>query len=256
MFLTAKFTAFMTQPVAWSMILLTLAVLSWRVSVRWGKRLGVAGVVLLVVAGWEYPPSLVTQWLENRYEGLAETATLGRYEGVIVLGGAFESSSKWKRPGRIALNAAAERMIVPVGLLRQHPHLKLLFTGGSAELFDTGLTEAARAKRVFDLLGVDSARVIYEDQSRTTYENAVYSAKLAGVDIKRPWLLLTSAAHMPRSMGAFQKAGWNVTAYPVDYRTAAQLDWWGFSYFYATPQWQDALHETIGYAMYWLTGRI
>lgn len=44
-----------------------------------------------------------------------------------------------------------------------------------------------------------------ESASRNTFENAVFSARLAGIDTKQRWLLLTSASHMPRAMATFQK---------------------------------------------------
>ena len=40
------------------------------------------------------------------------------------------------------------------------------------------------------------------------------------------WLLITSAWHMPRAIGLFRKAGFNVEAWPVDYRTAGPGDAW------------------------------
>ena len=162
----------------------------------------------------------------------------------------------WKFPGRIALNSAAERMIVPVGLMQRNPQLRLLFTGGEGNLIKDAMTEADRAKIFFDSMGVDPKRVIYESRSRTTFENAVLSAQLPGVDHRQPWLLLTTAAHMPRSLAAFRKAGWNISPYGVDYRTAQQVDWTGFSLARGAEKWHYALHEMIGYWAYRLTGRL
>ena len=70
------------------------------------------------------------------------------------------------------------------------------------------------------------------------------------------WLLLTSAAHMPRAMAVYRKAGWNVTAYPVDFRAGLQTPWWEYSLSQGTQRWQLALHELVGHGAYRLAGRI
>jgi uncharacterized SAM-binding protein YcdF (DUF218 family) len=175
---------------------------------------------------------------------------------VVVLGGALERAELWRRPGEVALRSEAERMTVPVGLMQRNPRLKMLFTGGENEFTSLKLPEADRAKIFFDSMGVDQARVFYEANSRTTFDNAMMSAALPGVDIRQPWLLLTTAAHMPRSMGVFLRAGWNVTPYSVDYRTAETTDWTDFSFKLGAEKWHYALHEIIGYWAYQLTGKI
>ena len=145
--------------------------------------------------------------------------------GVIVLGGALEPAYVWSVPGQSALNDAAERMTEVLALLRRQPQLKVLFTGGEGELFANARSEADRARQFFDAQGVAPERVLYESASRTTYENAVLSRMVPGVDPAQRWLLLTSAWHMPRSMAAFRAAGWNVTAYPVDFRSGQSTPW-------------------------------
>ena len=80
----------------------------------------------------------------------------------------------------------------------------------------TGITEAELAGVFYIEQGVDMKRVTLESQSRTTRENAIRVSALLGERCKQPWLLVTSAWHMPRSMAEFQAVGCNVTAYPVD----------------------------------------
>jgi uncharacterized SAM-binding protein YcdF (DUF218 family) len=84
----------------------------------------------------------------------------------------------------------------------------------------------------------------------------VLTAQLPGIDIKQPWLLVTSAWHMPRSMGTFVTAGWNVTAYPVDFRTAPSTPWTAYSLKDGARDWQLALHELVGLLAYRLAGRL
>jgi uncharacterized SAM-binding protein YcdF (DUF218 family) len=94
-----------------------------------------------------------------------------------------------------------------------------------------------------------------EDRSRNTFENAVLSAAMVGVDVKKPWLLVTSAWHMPRAMATFEKAGWNVTPYPVDFRTGHSTPWTDYSLSDGAAKWQLVLHELLGLWVYQLTGR-
>jgi uncharacterized SAM-binding protein YcdF (DUF218 family) len=177
------------------------------------------------------------------------------YAGVVVLGGAIDSADIWRAHGQVGLNGAAERMTVPVALLLQHPHLRLLFTGGDGGLWPQGMSEAELAEKFFTSMGVLAGRVQYEDKSRTTYENAVFSATLPNVDKNQRWLLLTSAWHMPRSLAAFRAAGWNVTPYPVDYRTGDSTPWTEYSLARGALRWQMLLHEYVGWLAYALAGR-
>ncbi len=256
MFLVSKLLAFLTQPVSWAILLLLAGLLALRRWRKGGLAICWAALVVLLLTGWLAPISVLMHQLESRYPPPPASTNLAQYKGVIVLGGAMEDSDYWEVPGRIALRAEGERMIVPVALMQRNPHLTMLFTGGDDNVSPGRLTEADRAKIFFDLLGVDASRVIYESKSRTTYENGLYSSQLPGVNVGEPWLLLTTAAHMQRSMAVFKKLGWNVTPYCVDYRTTGKTDWAGYSLRRGVDTWFYYLHETIGYASYWLTGRI
>ena len=135
---------------------------------------------------------------------------------------------------------------------------RLVFTGGTAELAQPeGLDEARGVRALWLALGVPETRMSFETRSRNTYENATLTRALVQPKPGETWLLVTSAAHMPRSVGIFRAAGWPVTAYPVDYRTS------GTPYdFRPTTQAIDqqrklevAAHEWIGLLAYRLTGR-
>ena len=137
----------------------------------------------------------------------------------------------------------------------KHPHLRLLFTGGEGDLLASGEPEAVQARAFFESLGVPAQRMQFEFRSRTTYENAVLTAALPGVDKTRPWLLVTSAWHMPRALATFRAAGWNVTPYPVDYRTGTRTPWTEYSLVDSLRRWQIALHEWAGLLAYRIAGR-
>lgn len=255
MFIASKLLSFATQPLAWVVMLLLCGLFFMPFRRQVGMRLNWMALGLLLLQGWEPLPEAVLRALEAQYAAPTNGISLQPYVGVVVLGGALEPSYVWQGHGQMALNDAAERMVVPIALLSQNPQLRLLFTGGEGELFAGGLTEADRAKIFFDSMGVAPQRVMYESASHTTYENAILSARLPGVNPAQPWLLLTSASHMPRSMATFRKAGWNVTPYPVDFRTGSEVQWTRFSLSDGAKKWHLALHELAGLLAYRLTGR-
>jgi len=259
MFIVAKFLAFATQPLAWAALLLVLALLRMqgktRANSHRGRGLIFSALFVLLVQGWEPLPDALLRQLETTYPAQQPGASLKNFTGVIVLGGALEPSYVLKGNNQPALNSAAERMTMPLSLLRQHPHLRLLFTGGEGELFAHGSSEAERAKLFFDSLGVPPQQVLYESKSRTTFENATLSAVLPGINPSQPWLLLTSASHMPRAMAAFKKAGWNVTPYPVDFQSGEATPWSQYSMAQGARKWKLALHEIFGLWAYQLSGK-
>lgn len=256
MFIASKILGLLSQPLLWVLVLMVLSLLVLKRRPRTGKRLLGLALVLMVLTAWQPLPELIIRRLEAQYPELAPQADLSGYAGVVVLGGATESGRTQQAHLQPMLNDAAERMTAPVAMLRRNPKLRMLFTGGEGMLMGIGQTEAERAKLFFDSMGVGGPQVQYESASRNTYENAVLTAQLPGVDPKQRWLLVTSAWHMPRSMATFAKAGWNVTAYPVDFRTGDSSDWLDFSLASGATNWQLALHELLGLAAYRLTGRI
>jgi len=256
MFFASKILALVTQPLLWVCALLLLSLLGAR---RWPRAsrtlVGVALLGMLLTA-WKPLPEAVLRHLESHYPEMAPSAKLEGYAGMVVLGGGLESGRAQLAHVQPMLNDAAERMTGTVAALRHNPGLRVLFTGGEGALMGIGQSEAERAKMFFDSLGVSVQQVQYESASRNTYENAVLTAKLQGVDPTQRWLLVTSAWHMPRSMATFQKAGWNVTAYPVDFRTGDSSNWLEFSMAGGAVEWQLALHELVGLLAYKLTGRL
>jgi len=201
-------------------MLLVLVVAAWvlllRGVVRWAKRLlGLAVIILLVLAVFPVG-EWVTYPLESRFP--ANPALPDKVDGIIVLGGAEDAvrSAAWQQT---QVNDAAERILASVALARRFPHAKILFTSGSGNLFDQKHRSADVAKKLYAELGLDSARLVLESESRNTAENIAHSKALVQPAKEETWLLVTSAFHMPRSVGIFCRQGWSVIPYPVDHRT-------------------------------------
>jgi uncharacterized SAM-binding protein YcdF (DUF218 family) len=256
MFLASKLLAFAIQPLFWVLLLLSAGALAWaRRRPRAAQGCSSLALLVLLAACWTSAPEGLLRTLESRYPQPA-AVDMDRQVGIVLLGGALSSAELWEAHRQVGLNEQAERMTEAVALMRRHPHLRLLFTGGIATVAASGATEAERARSFFEAMGVDPARIVYEDAARNTHENALRSAALPGVDTRRPWLLLTSAFHLPRAMGVFEHAGWNVTPWPVDYRTTPHDSWFDFSLHQGPGLWSLALHEWLGLAAYRLAGWI
>ena len=256
MVLLSKLLNFMAQPLHGVLALLLLAALSGRRHPLRARRTSLAALVLLACIGLQPLPDALLGLLEDRYAEMPANADLHGYAGIIVLGGALESGRISQHHAQPLLNASAERMTMAYALWRRQPALRVVFTGGEGEYFGAGPTEAERARVFFDSMGLPTSALTLEARSQNTYENAVFTAALPGVDIHQPWLLMTSAWHMPRSMATFEKAGWNVTAYPVDYRTGGSTPWTSYSLLAGAEQWETLLHECLGLLAYRISGRL
>ena len=141
-------------------------------------------------------------------------------DGIIVFGGAIRSAESAARGQTVFSDG--ERVVEAAILAKRYPDARVIFSGGNGSLLTASSTEAQEARKLFVELGVDPSRITLEDASRNTDENARFTAKLVGPVPGQRFLLVTSAYHMPRSMGLFQKAGFNVTAFPVAFRALGE----------------------------------
>jgi uncharacterized SAM-binding protein YcdF (DUF218 family) len=228
-----------------------LLLIRWR---RAGRGTLVLGVCLLLLFGYSPAGNVLLLSLSERFPAWQFDGH--EPEGIIVLGGAIDSEASAAR-NSLELDSSAERIIAMLELARRFPNARIVFSGGSGNLIDNSVPEAPIAGRLLDRFGIARARVVLEDQSRTTDENAALVRKLVAPKPGERWLLVTSAFHMPRSIGAFRAAGFEVEAYPVDWRTRGWIDAAiPFDRLSAGLARTDvAVHEWIGLIAYWLAGR-
>jgi uncharacterized SAM-binding protein YcdF (DUF218 family) len=174
-----------------------------------------------------------------------------------MLGGGMEGAVNLQRGG-YELNSGGDRVVETAILARRYPQARIVLSGGNGSLVLAGEGDADSAPRLLEALGVARERLVLENRSRDTFENAVFSRDLVQPREGETWLLVTSAFHMPRSVALFRKAGFAVVPWPVDYRTRGDempglatdnpLD--------SLSATSSALREWIGLFAYWLTGRI
>jgi uncharacterized SAM-binding protein YcdF (DUF218 family) len=254
-FVLAKIFGFFALPsnILISLGLLGLVLMMTRFA-RAGRRLAVSALVLIAVAGLSPLGNAIILPLEQRFP---PWDARGAPDGIICLGGALDTVVSPMR-GEVALNEAAERMTAIAELARRYPTARIVFSGGSGRLVYRGsTTEAELASRLFDSFGIDKRRVVLEERSRDTDENARFTRELVQPKPGERWLLVTSAHHMPRAIGVFRAAGFRVEAFPVDYRTRGAIDLLRpFSNVGDGLRRTDtAAREWVGLVIYWLTGR-
>jgi uncharacterized SAM-binding protein YcdF (DUF218 family) len=199
------------------------AVLMATALARLGRMLAVASAVLLALSGFSPLGTWLIYPLEQRFPAWDDTH--GAPDGIVVLGGAINADMSAAH-GAPAYTHSVPRMIAAAALARRYPKARIVFTGGSADLLSNDAREADYAVEVFEGLGIPRERLTVERRSRNTLENAEFSRAVAAPKSGERWLLVTSAFHMPRSVGLFRKAGFAVEPYPVDWRAGVDLWAW------------------------------
>ncbi len=220
-----------------------------------GRKLMAASIALLALAAFSPLGNLLLYPLEARFP--AWDPSRGAPDGIIVLGGPIDTDLSAAHSTPVVRNAS-DRIFAAAVLARRYPNARIVFTGGSANLISNDAKEADYAGEILENLGVARQRMIMERRSRNTYENAVFTKAVVAPKPGERWLLVTSAFHMPRSVGLFRKAGFAVEPYPVDWRVGR-----GVEAFELTNIGADGLSRTdlgmrewLGLVSYRLTGRI
>jgi uncharacterized SAM-binding protein YcdF (DUF218 family) len=243
------------------LILLGLFLAAWQRTQPFGFGLALWGTVLLLIAGLSPLANWLTLPLEQRFATFRDD---GRpVNGIIVLGGSILAADSVVR-NQLLVNEAGERAIAIADLARRYPRARIVFAGGGGTLIADQVAEAAGLARFAETLGLDPERITFEDRSRTTRENALYTRDLVEPRPGERWLLVTSAWHMPRAIGCFRQVGFDVTAYPVDFRTRGSSDRWRFFTFSSeglrrldqmTKEWVGLLaYRLVGYTPELLPG--
>lgn len=188
---------------------------------RWrgpGRRLAIAaaavlcGVCVLPVGAWLLAP------LELRFPRFA--AAGGPVDGIIILGGSVSLRNE-NGVGAPEPNNAADRLFAAAELARRFPAARVVVSGGP--IGRDGWAEADSVSAYLQALGVDPGRLTLERESANTFENAAYAARLLHPTPQQRWLLVTSAFHMPRAIGAFRAAGFRTQAVPTDWRSGQRI---------------------------------
>jgi uncharacterized SAM-binding protein YcdF (DUF218 family) len=176
--------------------------------------------------------------------------------GIIVLGGSFSLELESKERNETLLNDSAERLTKALEIYKKNPKVLILFSGYSNKLKPPGWNESDIAKKFFLDQGVRFENLIFESQSRNTFENIKYSKDIIA-NYKGTWGLITSASHMPRSYYTFKRQGLILEPIIVDYKTGtSQIFWINFDIKKGLVHWKLILREIVGISYYKITSKI
>ena len=209
-------------------------------------------VFLLVISIFPIGNFLIHK-LEKEYH--FATLAPDNLDGILVLGGAT-SPSLFKEFNQVSVNGSAERLIESVKIIRESENSKIVFSGGSGVLNRPDLGHADSAKFFYETVGMDTQRIIFENTSRNTYENILFSKDIVNPTKNENWLLITSAFHMKRAILVGKRHEWNFIPYAVDFKTSKKIKFKpSFNLLYNLTSFQKASHEWLGLLSYYFMNR-
>jgi uncharacterized SAM-binding protein YcdF (DUF218 family) len=253
-FTLSKILFYILMPATW-----IAACLLWAVFTKNQKRKKTAlllGLILFLFFGNQGIVYKIAYWWEPQPVKISE---LPDYELGIVLTGVANLEIEPK--DRVYLNKGADRVLHTAQLYKLGKLKKILITGGTGKLLGEKFSEANELRKVFLLCGVPDSILILEPDSRNTRENALFSKRVIdSLQLNGTKLLITSAFHMPRAKGCFDKVDLKTTIFPVDFNGSLNPGWtpdvWLIPSEKAFISWFTLIREWLGYCMYWLAGYI
>lgn len=218
----------------------------------WVLALGIFGIVLFGILPTGHN---LTVFLER--QARSQVNKTSDFDGIILLGGMFNNKLSGVNAHPEAI-FSIDRVHAFQELSRQYPQATLYYTGGKGDLRQNDPSEADIIADYFTRVGFDKP-VIYESQSRNTFENARFLRPMlqeSGDNTR--YLLITSAFHMARSQAIFIKAGYDVIPYAVDFQTDGNYrilpSSMNFSRNFSLSD--LAVKEIVGHLAYWVTGKL
>ena len=255
-FYIAKFANYLLEPLY--ILSFFLLILIFLLLFTNQKKLTIffAKFLLILFLFFGYTP--LSNFLLNKLEDFIKPSKypVQQLKGIVLLGGSFNSGLQSKERNEVSLNSSTERLTKVLEIYNKNPKILILFSGFSGELKPKGWSEFDMAKKFFLEQGVRSENLIFENKSRNTFENIIYSKDIIKTN-KGTWGLVTSASHMPRSYFGFKRQGLVLEPISADYRTGtSSIFWINFDIKKGLENWNIILHEVVGISYFKITGKI
>jgi len=253
-FFLSKTLSYLTQPLS---IVFLLVIVSFFIRKdKWKKRFRYSAIGLFLLFTNEFISNEVIRLYETPITPISEIKK--QYEWGIVLTGVTSTNKVLN--DRIYIISSPDRVNHSFLLYKKKIIRKILISGGSGKLLDPTYSEATELYSMYVMMGVDSADLLIEGNSRNTYESAVaVKKKLENQTKPENCLLITSGYHMPRSKACFKKANWSCDVFATDIRFHEREftpDVWLLPKSEAIGTWNALVKEWVGLAAYWISGYI
>ncbi|MBU2573404.1 MAG: YdcF family protein [Elusimicrobia bacterium] len=167
---------------------------------------------------------------------------------IVVLGGGINEGAPGGAVGPSLEGASLERAAEAARLYKRY-RLPIIVSGGAAF---SGPAESPIVKKYLVSAGVPADKIITEERSRDTFENAVFSKKLCDEKGYKKAVIVTSAYHMKRAVWSFEKAGFkDAVPYPTGYKSSKTPQYY-YVDFLPGPgdNLRAAMHEYLGLVFY------
>ncbi|HEX6915253.1 MAG TPA: YdcF family protein [Chitinophagaceae bacterium] len=250
-FVLSKILLFLLSPAFWILILLGLSFIIRNQGRK--KLLRITAAILFIV----FTNPFLFNVCVRAWQPRPKDIPAGKHYSAVILLGGMTMSDRYERN---FFGPEADRFIQTTKLYHSGAVDKVLLTGGSPYLFrKVRLSEADHLKNELLAQGIPATDIIVENRSKNTYENAVYSKRLLdSLKLAPPYIVVTSALHVPRAAAVFKKAGVQAAFFPAAYR---QIDHPRDIEDFIIPStqllsgWSTFLKEIVGLCIYRLTGR-
>ena len=194
----------------------------WQTAARLCIGTGVAG---LLIIGFSPLGNILILPLEERFPNEIPASTKS-FAGIIVLGGGISSNLSFHRQQALT-NEAGERILGAAELVRRFPNIPVIYSGGSNALWDEKNSEARMVEEfILPVVKIDPNIVRFEIRAKNTYENAIEVKKMIQEPASDPWLLVTSAYHMPRAEIEISSLSGRVRITPYPVAQEPWVVWW------------------------------
>jgi len=215
MFIISKIIGFFLHPFVWVVLLLIASWISKNPARK--KTLLKLTIFIFIFFSNSYIPKNIWyhyQWPYN------EMKPGEKYTAGILLGG-FVSYDEVKNQS--FFNQRSDRFIQAARLYKQGYISKIIMTGGNALFIKNRAYNEADfvVKNLVDL-GIPATDIFTERKAKNTIENSIFSGRiLDSAHVPAPYVLITSAVHMPRAVKIFNRTGIRVRPYPCDFQVLA-----------------------------------
>jgi uncharacterized SAM-binding protein YcdF (DUF218 family) len=271
-FFLVKIASVLVYPTGFAFFLLVLGFGLWNWGRShalqvWGKRSAIAGIVVLYIFSNGFVAEQLARSLERQQ---MPPDPMSHADGVIVLGGGITPRAFPRRTAEVG--EAGDRLLYAAHLLRTGLADWMVYSAAGRDLSYSLDTEAQATQQILEGLAVDKDRIIVDEGSRNTKENAARSLPIAIEKQAKSVFLVTSASHMPRSIAIFRKEATalgaeslQVIPAPCDFAFIDpekyppwyyQLAIWLLPTSGALDTSTRMIHEYYGMVYYWLRGWI
>ena len=179
-----------------------------------------------------------------------------KLDGILILSGATNPYLT-KQFNQVSLGSSAERLTESVKIINHMPNLKIIFSGGPAYIQYPDVNDSNSAMKFFKNMNIDTSKIIFENKSKNTFENLIFSKKIINPKKNEIWLVISSASHLKRVIGVANKIKWDLIPYATDFNQPKKYHFKiSLNFLENINNFNKGSHEWLGIFYYYVTGKL